>query len=334
MDELLNRDCKIIKIPYAPLEPNKNYGLTKYYVVKLLKLNFFFETLRGIAFFKQAKDCDVIHFDQVLRSFGILSFSILLFLLKLIKKKVIITVHELDPLQDKYKSLNKYYNKADKIIVFSQDFKEKLIDLGVKENKIEIIHYGVSIPRLKEYKRDQFIFFGGHKLLKGKGFDTLLSALKILESKGKDLRLVIYVGEGCAGLEEGKKMVSDMGLDKYVTWSDFLFGSMLAEAYQKSIGCIIPYTGGSGRYPATTAMANATPVIATKKASLPEYLGELGIYVEENSAQELADAMTYLMDNPEFVQSLGNKLRKHAEEKFSKDLIGKETFKIYRELMV
>jgi glycosyltransferase involved in cell wall biosynthesis len=328
-EELQNNDCEVIKIPYAPTDPTKKYGLLKYYVVKMLNLNFFFEIARGISFFRKTKGCNIIHFDQVLRSFGFLSFITLLILSKLFRKKVVVTVHELDPLQKKYLRLNKYYNYAEKVIVHSKDMKDELIGLGVKENKIEIVHYGVSLEPIKELKRDQFIFFGGHRLLRGKGFETLLNALKILQSKGKTLRLVIYVGEGCIGLDEGKKKVSDMGLDRYIEWTEFLHGSKLTEAYQGSIGCIIPYTGGSGRYPATSAMANATPVIATRKASLPEYVGESGIYIKEESDEELVNAIISLMDDPDLVKSLGTELRKRAEKLFSSGVITDSILKIY-----
>lgn len=329
-EELQNNDCDVVKIPYAPPDPGKKYGIMKYYIVKIFKLNFFLEIARGLSFFRKTKGYKIIHFDQVLKSFGFLSFLTLLIIAKIFRKKMVVTVHEIDPLQDKYKKLNKYYNYADKMIVHSKDMKDELIGLGVKENKIEIVYYGVSLEPVKDLKRDQFIFFGGHKLLKGKGFDTLLSALKILQSKGKDLKLIIYVGEGCVGLEEGKKKAFDMGLDRYIEWAEFLYGTRLAEAYQRSIGCIIPYTGGSGRYPATTAMANATPVIATREASLPEYLGESGIYIKEDSAGELAEALIKLMENPDVVKSLGGKLRKQAEERFSWDMIANSMSTIYR----
>jgi glycosyltransferase involved in cell wall biosynthesis len=332
VNELLNNTCDIIKIPYAPTEPNRAYGKIKYYIVKGLKLNYFFETCRGISFFMHSKGCKLIHFDQVLRSFGFLSFLSMLNLSKIFRKKVIITVHEMDPLQEKYKNLNKYYNKVDKVIVFSGDLKDELQRLGVAKDKIEVVPFAVSIEALKGFHRDQFVFFGGHKLLKGKGFDTLLEALKLLKSKGKRTKVIIYVGHGCSGLEEGKRKASDMQLDDYIDWSDFLFGSRLAEVYQRSLGCLIPFTGGSGRHPVTCAMANATPVIATRQAALPEYLEELGLYINENAPEELADAMIHLMDDKEHVYALGDKLRKRAEEQFSCEVVAQRLVNIYNQV--
>ena len=331
-EELVNTNCAVINIPYAPPSPSKKYGLLKYYAVKVLQLNTFLEISRGFAFYKTTKDYDLIHFDQVLKSFGFLSFITLLYLSGRNGKKIVVTVHEIDPLQERHRNLNRFYNKADRIIVHSQDLKNELIRLGVKEEKIEVIPFGVTLESLKSVPRDQFIFFGGHRLFKGKGFDTLLNAMKIIKSKGITEKLIIYVGEGCVGLEEGKKVVHDMGLDDTVIWSNFLSGSKLSEAYQKSIACVLPYTGGSGRYPVTSAMANATPVIATRKASLPEYLGDLGVYIKEDSPEELAAAMMYLISNKDKVNSLGGQLRKRVAEQFSWEVIAKKISNSYKEI--
>lgn len=330
-DELLNVHCVVIKTPYAPLDPNKRYGLFKYYLVKTLKLNYILETLRGVQFYRRTRESDIVHFDQVLRSFGTLSFITLLILSKMSGKKVIVTVHELDPMQEKHRKLNKYYSWAGNIIVFSNGFRDKLIKLGIPQEKITTVPFCTPLGPIMGLQRDQFIYFGGHHLLAGKGFDILLGALDIIRSRGKRVTVLFYPGN-CDGLEEGKQKVSDMKLDSYIKWSDFLTGTHLAAEYQKSIACLIPYTGGSGRHPATSAMANATPVIATKKADLPEYLGESGIYIKENSAQELADAMENLMNNPDVVIARGKELRKRAEEKCGQDIIGKEILKIYKEL--
>jgi glycosyltransferase involved in cell wall biosynthesis len=331
-DELLNSNCEIVKLPFAAATPSRAYGRLKYYLVRGLRLNYFLEIARGFSFFFRTGGCSITHFDQVLRSFGILSFLTLLFLSRACNRKVIVTVHEMDPLQEKWVRLNRFYNKADRVIVFSEDMKAVLCRSGVDEEKIEIIPYGVPIDPLRGFPRDRFIYFGGHKLLKGKGFDTLLQSLKILEARGKKVQVVIYVGEGCIGLEEGKKMAAGLGLDDAVQWSDFLFGPRLAEAYQRSLGCLIPFTGGAGRYPATCAMANATPVVATRKAGLPEYLGELGIYIREDSPEELADAMILLQENPGLVASRGEQLKKRAEERFSYEVIAPKILRIYREV--
>jgi glycosyltransferase involved in cell wall biosynthesis len=331
-DELLDNSCRIIRLPYAPLEPNKKGGLIKYNLVKHSKLNYFLEVSRGASFFFSSKDADVIHFDQVLRSFGILSFAVLLAFAKMSGKKIVVTVHELDPLQIKHKSLTRLYNLTDRVLVFSGDFKKELAALGVRDEKIEVIPYAVTLEPLKNRKRAGFIFFGGHKLLKGKGFDTLLDALAVIKDKGIKTRVAVYTGKGCGGVDAGKREVSDRGLDEFVTWSEFLCGAALSEAYQKSAGCLIPFTDGSGRHPATSAMANATPIIATRKAALPEYVGDAGIFIREGAADELAEAMMRLIEHPDAAASAGARLRERAEKLFSADIVSGRLAAVYQDV--
>ena len=331
-DELLDADCRIVKLPFAPLEPNKKYGIVKYYLVKYSKLNYFLETLRGVSFFFFARKAQIIHFDQVLRAFGVLSFSVLLFLSRIFGKKVICTVHELDPLQEKYIGFTRYYNRVDKLIVFSRELEKHLVDLGVASEKIEVLPYAVAEVSLNKRPRDGFVFFGGHKLLVGKGFDTLLDAIEILTSQGLRTRVHIYTGHGCSGIDQGKEKVAEKKLDEFIVWSNFLHGEALNELYQQCVACIIPYTGGSGRHPVTAAMENATPVIATRKAGLPEYLGDLGLYINVGSGRELAAAMLHLSNNPDQVASLGEKLRNRAHEFFTSWIVSQRLIGLYTTL--
>jgi glycosyltransferase involved in cell wall biosynthesis len=117
-------------------------------------------------------------------------------------------------------------------------------------------------------------------------------------------------------------------VENQITWKDFLRDEELVEAYQSSKACLIPYTGGSGRHPATAAMANATPVIASRAVDLPEYLGDLGIYVD-GSGTSLARALVELDRDPMRVRDVGRRLRERAESQFSQERIAEEILQIY-----
>jgi glycosyltransferase involved in cell wall biosynthesis len=324
---LVSTDCDPVKIPHVPMEPSLKYGKLKYLIAKYFFLYFWFEILRGVSFFRKTKNCDVIHFDQVLKAFGFLSLLTLIILSKRKRSKIFVTVNEIDPIQLKFKRLNKFYNCVEKIIVHSKSMKSELASLGVDDDKIVIVFQGVNIKSLKNFERDRLIFFGGHKILQGKGFETLLDALNILAGKKIDLKVVIYTGEGCIGLDEAKRLSHQRNLSNYLVWSHFMHGEQLSEAFQKSFACIIPYTRGSGIHPAINAMANATPVIATRRASIPEYLGKHGIYVKEDSPEDLANAILSLMNQSDHGQ--GEKSRIFAQKNFSWKKISETVFEIY-----
>jgi glycosyltransferase involved in cell wall biosynthesis len=75
-----------------------------------------------------------------------------------------------------------------------------------------------------------------------------------------------------------------------IEWREFYSGDELAEVYQRSKACLIPFTGESARHPLSCAMMNATPVIATRAADIPEYLGDLDIYID-GTAESIVQAI-------------------------------------------
>ncbi len=310
-DELINTNCSAVAIPHAPREPGKKHGMLKYLAVKVLRLDLILATARGFLYYKRARRADVIHFDQVLEAFGCIPLFIVAELAGHFGKRVVVTVHEIDPVQKKHKWLNRMYNKCAEVLVFSENMKRQVVALGAPAENIKVIRYGAVIPNLAPEVRTQYLYFGGHFILRGKGYPELLDALALLKAKGMKIPLVIYVGYGCNGLEEAKQLAIRKNVADMIQWRDFYTGEELAKVYQQSKACIIPFTGGSARHPLTCAMVNATPVIATRAVDIPEYLGDLGIYVD-GSAASIVDAISEIETGRRTLSGLGEKLRAKA----------------------
>ena len=135
--EFLLKACHAVTIPYIPLKPSRKHGFVKYMVVRYLRLNIPVEISRGLAFCVRCLRSDIIHFDQVLKAFGAVSFLTLLVAAKALRKKVIVTVHEIDPIQQDHPRLNRLYNLADQIVVFSNAFLRELHCLGNRQQQGE-----------------------------------------------------------------------------------------------------------------------------------------------------------------------------------------------------
>ncbi|MGO9087244.1 MAG: glycosyltransferase family 4 protein [Terriglobales bacterium] len=310
-DELINERCSAIAIPHAPRDPGKKHGMLKYLAVKTFRLDLILATARGFLYYKRARRADVIHFDQVLEAFGCIPLFIVIGLASLFGKRVVVTVHEIDPFQREHKWLNRWYDKCSEVLVFSENMKQQIVALGAGSENIKVIRYGALIPELVPADRKQYIYFGGHFILRGKGYVELLDALAMLKSKGVQIPLVIYVGYGCNGLAEAKELAIRKQVDGMIQWQDFYSGEELANVYQHSKACIIPYSGGSARHPLTCAMVNATPVVATRAVDIPEYLGGLGIYIDGSSAS-IVDAILEMESGRRDLIALGNDLRAKA----------------------
>src|SRR5579862_1312520 len=307
-DELINENCSAIAIPHAPHDPGLKHGRLAYFAVKRLRLDLILAAARGFLYYKRSRNADVIHFDQVLEAFGFIPFFIVVTLAHWFGRRVVVTVHEIDPFQKRHPGFNRCYRHCVEIFAFSENMKRQIIALGAAADKIKVIRYGTAIPDLVPSERKQYLYFGGHFILRGKGYAELLDALVQLKARGVRIALVIYVGNGCNGLQEAKQMATAKGLDDVISWQEFYSGSELAKVYQRSKACIIPFTGGSARHPVTCAMVNATPVIATRAVDIPEYLGDLGIYIE-GSATSIADAIAEIESGRKSLEGLGESLR-------------------------
>lgn len=322
-DELINENCSAIAIPHAPHDPGLKHGRLAYLAVKLLRLDLILATARGFLYYRRSRKADVIHFDQVLEAFGFIPFFIVVTLSRWFGRRVVVTVHEIDLFQKKHPSFNRCYRHCAEIFAFSENMKKQMVALGAPADKIKVIRYGTVIPDLVPHERKQYLYFGGHFILRGKGYAQLLEALAQLKARGIQIALVIYVGNGCNGLLEAKQMATSNHLNDVISWQEFYTGSELAAVYQRSKACIIPFTGGSARHPVTCAMVNATPVIATRAVDIPEYLGDLGIYID-GSATSIADAIAEIESGRRSLEGLRECLRAKALAELDYRNIGAE----------
>jgi glycosyltransferase involved in cell wall biosynthesis len=327
-NELINENCWPIAIPHAPHDPGMKHGRLKYLAVKIFRLDFILAAARGLLYYKRARKADVIHFDQVLEAFGFIPFLIVVSLAHWFGKRMVVTVHEIDPFQKRHPRFNSCYSKCAEIFAYSENMKKQIVALGAPAEKIKVIRYGTSIPNLVPTERKQYIYFGGHFIMRGKGYPELLGALVELKSRGIQIPIVIYVGYGCNGLQEAKDMATHMQLDDTITWQEFYSGEELAKVYQRSKACIIPFTGGSARHPLTCAMVNATPVIATRAVDIPEYLGDLGIYIE-GSGMSIADAIADIESGRKALDGIGERLRAKALTELDSHKIAEELSREY-----
>ncbi len=328
-EQLLKDDCSVIKLPFWPLYPSNKHGKLIALMLRIMKFNIVLESLRGVGFFLRSFGSDLILFDQVLKSFGCMSLAVLLWLSKISKKRIIVLVHEIDPMQLAHMKMNKLYNAAARVLVYSEDMLREMQRLGVLREKLMKIYYPVRMASIEPRKqRANFVFFGGHHLNSSKGIDTLIGAVQEMRDQLPEESVVIHTGNNCDGVEEARAEIHRLGLSRLFKWSEFVCNASLDALYQSCLACIIPYESGSGKFPATVAMSNATPIIATRQGDIAEYVGDLCFYIGKGGSQELAERMIYLKKNPDIVSSVGKKLRKRAAGMFSEEEMEKNLAKI------
>jgi len=318
--------CDYFEFPHVNYFKSSNP--LKYWLRNLLRQIGYRE--RAKKYMQRAADAEVLHFQQTLNAFG--SVATFNWLRLPSSAARVVTVHELDPYQVDIPKSNLAYNLADRVLVHSGEMKEKLINLGVTSERIEIMEHGVDIQPLPQGPRQGIIFYGGHFLGKGKGLETLLQAMARVRKKlnGNTPVLTIHGHYGDTTPEYGVQMVKKYALGDIVRWVNQISIPDAIGEYRRTLLCVLPYTGSFAGMPATIAMANGVPVIATRRAGLPEHLGDAAAWIEENDPDDLASTILYLLDCAPERERLAQEARTRAEHILSWDVIAEKTLASYR----
>jgi glycosyltransferase involved in cell wall biosynthesis len=282
---------------------------------------------RAKQYLKRSDDADVLHFQQVLYATG--SIPVFNWLSLPSKAARVVTVHELDPYQRDYPEANLQYNLADRVIVHTREMKQNLISLGVDSERIDIVEHGVDIHPISNEARQGIIFYGGHKLYKGKGLDVLFRAMALLKGRLGPNTPLLKIHGPYGSPQLGYQYASEAGIADNVRWLHLISLEETVLEYKRSLLCVLPFTGSFAGFPAANAMANGLPVIGTRCAGLPEHLGEAGTWIEKNDPEGLANAICDLLSNETLRQDIAAKGRKRAETLLSWDAIARKTLASY-----
>jgi glycosyltransferase involved in cell wall biosynthesis len=299
-------------------------------------------SLRNALYFFRARryreltrDTDVTHLQQTLNAFG--SDVVFHWLRARCGSARVVTIHELDAEQTDSPERNRIYNRADAIIVHDDALKEKLVALGVDPGIVHILRHGTDIPSLNPASwREGLVFYGGHKLMNGKGLDTVLEAMALLQERLGDAtpRLRIHGHYGTATPSAASNLARERGVSERVDWLNQISMEEMHKLYRSSLVCLLPYTGSFAGLPAGVAAASELPVVGTRNAGIPNHLGDCYVWVAENSPGEIAERVFELLQLDDRRQTLGKRIRTRAEEFLDWQVVARKTHDVYRAAIV
>ncbi len=272
---------------------------------------------------------------------------------KLYDVKLIATVHSLEPKRPwKREALAEAYNLSlwlertgleacDAVIAVSKAMKRDLVEIyGIEEDKIAVIYNGIDETRwrpivdekiLKKYhiKKPYILFVG--RLSKQKGIFNLLKAFKLLSDKAS-LVLVTGKPDERKVVDEFEKAINEVG---NVVWiNKMLKDEELIPLYTMASVFVCPSIYEPFGIVNLEAMATETPVVAFKTGGIPELVvdGETGILVRPGDVKELANALEYVLKNPEIGKVMGENGRKRVLQYFTWSKVARETLKLYEKV--
>jgi phosphatidylinositol alpha-1,6-mannosyltransferase len=198
--------------------------------------------------------------------------------------------------------------------------------------RVKIVHPPISEEAIRESavleamfrKDDDLNLVTVCRLVKGKGIDIVLRALKILAARGIPYRYVI----GGEGPERRflEAFVDELGLGGRVHFQGSVAGEEKWRLLRNGdvfvmpsrLDSTIPWQEGFG-IAFVEAAAFGVPAVGSRSGGIPDAVvdGETGILVPEESPVDVADALTLLYRNPEKRKEMGKAARERARRQFS-----------------
>jgi glycosyltransferase involved in cell wall biosynthesis len=202
-----------------------------------------------------------------------------------------------------------------------------LVNNGVKPEKISVLPYFIdyeSPQEVAEPDAKRMLYAG--RIVDAKGLDVLLDVLTLVK---EDFILDVA---GTGPMEKiCQDKVKNLGLTDKVAFHGWVERKGLAELYKKCSFLVLPSVwpepfGICG----IEAAFFGKPAVAFNVGGVSDWLidGETGFLVEPYRKEEMAEKISYLLNNSEKVQELGREARKRAIEKYNPELHVKELLKI------
>lgn len=332
------------KLPAAPYELIRSpTGL-----VRLVRDGF--DIAKKISEFLKKDDFDVVHVHFPFAS------SILITINKKLREKMIYTAHigeekkrfALDssaPLPLKFFSPDLYLMKrVRKNVVLNDPLKDKLVEKGIKEEKLEVIPNGVNLrdfeDNLNENIKNKYglegkttVMFSG-TITPRKGIDYLVRAADILRSENILFLLVGNPNLDKEFTEKVKEFIKAKGLEESVKLPGFVPYEDLKALYSACDVFVLPSFEEGDPIALKEALASGKPLIGTNVGGIPMQIREgwNGFLVEPANEKQLAEKIKYLLDNGEERKRTGRNSRKLAGEEFEWGRIAERYLKVYKEI--
>jgi len=289
--------------------------------------------LKGL---RVGKSCDLIHAHWTV------SGLIALLVRKWHKKPIVLTVHgsDINALNKKFllKLVNRFIlSKVDNIIAVSPALKEKVIEMGILQEKLWYIPNGVDTdefyPAPIESPVPKRILWVG-RMSKEKGLPILIKAMKEILKEIPQAQLTL-VGDGP---ERGviDQMIEDYQLKDHIHLEGFQSHMEISRYFRNSHIFVLPSIREGFPLVTLEALASGLPCIASNVGGVKAVIedGINGYLVSPSDARELSLKVVKLMNNPDLMKEMGEKARERIVGQYSWDRIADRTIDLYQHAMV
>ncbi|WP_445490422.1 glycosyltransferase [Niallia sp. 03133] len=230
------------------------------------------------------------------------------------------------------------------IIVCSEFMKEEVTSVFQTERKkINIIPNGIDIQDKQEisytyiqdlpFNKQKRIIFAMGRLVKEKGFGTLLEAAKQYKQNPN----VFFVLAGVGPMyDEYKEYIEKNNLASTVFLTGYLQEEKKRALYQLAEIAVIPSYYEPFGIVALESLVFAKPTIVSNTGGLKGIVEhkKTGVLTEPGNVENLVQEIQFLLDNEMEAKEIGKNGRKLVEQLFCWNRIGDETKRVFEEVMM
>jgi len=281
---------------------------------------------------------------------GAIAELTLVLLAKLCRRKVIITVHDVesfgDPAAASRGTVGKVYRLADRLIVHNAFSKRELIEkLAISPAKISIVPHGNylqtvgKMPHPVEAKRTLGIdeskkvvlFFG--QIKDTKGLDVLLEAAPDVARELPEVMFLIAGRPWKSDLSRYDALIGQLGIsDRCMLHSHFIPHDEVACYYAAADIVVLPYRRIFQSGAVLMAMSYRRPVMVSDIPGMTEFVrdGENGFVFVSGSSEHLAKRLTEILRDEEGRARVAATGFDYVSREHDWSRIGQRTAEIYK----
>lgn len=213
----------------------------------------------------------------------------------------------------------KVFDKVDAYITTCDFTKNKMIEGGIREDKITCIPTFIDTDKYVPcYENEGYFLFLG-RVAAQKGVIYVVEAMTSLKKYGIKLKITgnLDNSDECRKIE---KIIKEKHLEGTIEFVGFKCGHELDELIRKSIAIVNPAIWYENM-PNTVieAYAFGKPVIASRVGSLQEIVVDekTGLLFELKNTHDLANKMIRFVENKDLAYKLGKQARELCERKYN-----------------
>jgi len=229
----------------------------------------------------------------------------------------------------------------DQFIAISHSIEESLLNEGVPQDKISIVHHGIDFDRYSSGKsilreelslpEDAYMIGVVSRLVEAKGIEYVLEAMPMI-LKDKPTAHLIIVGTGPYE-QHLKKLTADLEIQDHVHFIGFRkdipdllhsFQCFVSASLSEGLGLNV-----------LEAMAASVPVVVSGVGGILDFTEDEvnGLLIPLRSSTDIAIKILTLMQDDDLSRQLVHNAVERVKTHFSLDSMGKKTADVYQKLI-